>query len=200
MSEWNTAAKVALCLVLVAAISFILYTVFYITQNRAEKESENVSGIISTISESEFTRFKNREVTGEEIIAFVQQVKEKDVMVLVNTKPLHRKYGDEIAIFGVMSKGSAEEIDGSLKYSIITDSTDSESSTGQPGNLAKYESHDGYIVQPEYDVNGLRYNRDYSPLFEENSVTYIGKDIQFKSSLVYCTGGELIGVYFKEVR
>lgn len=199
MSEWNTAAKVALCLVLVAAISFILYSIFYIAQNRAETESENVSGIISTISESEFTRFKNREVTGEEIIAFVQQVKEKDVMVLVNTKPLHKKYGDEIAIFGVMSKDSVEETDGSLRYPVVYDDTDSETDSGWSNSLTKYDSHDGYIIQIKRDANGLHYNRDYSPLFKENSAVYVGNDIKFRSSLIYWSSGEILGVYFTEV-
>lgn len=199
MSEWSTAVKVALCLILVAAISFILYSIFYIAQNRAETESENVSGIISTISESEFVRFKNREVTGEEIIAFVQQVKDKDVMVLVNTKPLHKKYGDEIAIFGVLSKAYAEEIDNGLKYPVVYDDTNSETDRGWSNSLTKYESHDGYIIQLKRDANGLYYNRDYSPLLKENSAVYIGNDIKFKSSLIYWSSGEILGVYFTEV-
>lgn len=200
MNEWSTAAKISLCLILVAAIGFILTVVFKIAQSRAETESENLSGIVTSISESEFMRFKNREVTGEEIVAFVQQVKDKDVMVLVSTKPLHQKYGDEIAVYGILAKSCVEETDGNLKYLTVEDETDSEATTGQPGILAKYKSHDGYIVQLEQDINGLHYNRDYSPLFKEDSLVYVGNNIQFRSSLVYSTGGELLGVYFKEVR
>lgn len=200
MNEWSTAAKIALCLILVAAIGFILTVVFQITKSRAETESDNVDRIVSSISVSEFTRFQNREVTGEEIIAFAQQVRDKDVMVLINTKPLNKKYGNRIAVYGILAESCVEETDGSLKYWTVDDATDSESATGQTGSLAKYASHDGYIVPVELDASGLHYNRDYSSLFKENSVAYIGADIQFRSSLVYSTGGEILGVYFKEVR
>ena len=201
MSDWSDMAKIALCLLLVAAVASIcMYFLSWSSENSgtgltAEKTSFQVASNIK------WNQYIDAEMTGMNIKSFLSQIGDSDDVIIAVTTKRYQKVAanpNKAGIFNASTSAYDTSSIGGLVYKTVTVSMNSDT-MDHGRELYLYENHDGYVSDFKYIDGKPERDKDLGEFNDETSRFFIENTSKYHTDLIYNHQKEVIGIYIKEV-
>ena len=196
MQEWNTAAKVGLCMVLVAAIAGIAFAVFHISTTYEQTGQQQYNRTLTQISKKQWDQYRDGEFLGSDVKAFIDTIKDKDMICVVRTRGFQVIDPQFCPTWGLKAV-EEKHYTGSDGYDYGYVITVPDTTVDAPWNgcMLKYKDNvNAYIMNIDYD------NRrdDKTICNDKKSPAYIDDTANFKCRVIYDQARHEVGVYFNE--
>ena len=190
MQEWNTAAKIGLVMVCICVILGISTALVYFSQNKANDAKKGIQRTVNTISDSQWSKYKDKQVSGNTLLTYIDLIGDNDMCAVVFTRAM---IGTGLAgMYGTLSTNAADLEGIPAVWNNTSETVDAPSSPC----IKNYSKKDGLICEIDFDKRFT----DKTVLSKKGSYFYIAPTAKYDSRLIYDQFGHKIGVYFEEVK
>lgn len=196
MREWSTAAKIGLCLVCVAVLGTIVTALLVLSIHASDRGTKNVKQVTSTISNMEWKKYTNTEVTGKDVKTYMELIRGEQAVAFINTKGWRKSLTGMIWCYGTAVKDTRVKTDSFYNYNTAHSNLNDPEYGEDSGTLClrNYEKDNAVIACLDY--NKTDWSRDC--VNDKKAYGFIDDEATFLCRLCYDQKKRLCGVYFEE--